>query len=583
MTRFVRASRTALERGPLLSRWSALGTLPVALTVMGPYLGPDAPQQLPELLLAASASWMIIAAILCVPARIARAVLSPRGRAVLVGVPVLALAAARPVLTDLCAEAFGADPAPERWLPFRIATNLVVWPVLLLAIAVLVASFRALRVANRRLAAAIALGSADADRLRAREARARSAAAACAAELRARLAGLEATPEAVRAFGAGPVRDWSHRLADLADVGGFSGVAADALGATAPAPAAAPAAAPATPRLRLPPVGTVSIAYAFAVLPYALHTVPPLPFAAGALAILLGGVAIDLLARRLRSGTALFAALWGVVGLALAAAQLVDPALPAHYAWVPVVALPAIALAAERISALVHGLRSEERRLEAALLARRRRLAEEDAGTARALRAAAGILHRDLQGACVHFAAVRTHENPNAEAAERDANALRVECGTALDRVARAFESAPDPIPGGERLDATLRSWSLVLALDVRIDIGARQELERSDALVERALEIVTEGLVNAVKHADGRTASVRATRIPTGAGPVLQVEVIAPGALPPAAALRRNAPAAALGAELLQRGADTVLRARLRAPAVVPPEHRAEAPNSPE
>ncbi|WP_416446699.1 hypothetical protein AB3K78_05045 [Leucobacter sp. HNU] len=573
MRRFSQALRTVIERGPLLSRWSACGTLPIALSVMGPFLGPRAPQQFPELLLAALASWVVIAGLLCIPAGIARAILSPGARTVLVGAPVLLLSAARPLLTDLCAALLGADPPPAQWLPFRIATNVVVWPILLLVIAVIVASFRGLRIANRRLAEATESGRTDADRLRAREDAARSATAACAVELRTRLRGLDASPDAVRVFGTGPVRDWSRRLAELADAD-----LADAVPLSRPSdPAAAAARETATPRLRLPPMGTVPCAYALAVLPYAVHTVAPLTLAAGALTILLSGVVVDLSARRLRHGTALFAVLWGIVGLSLAAAQLVDPALPAHYAWVPAIAIPLIALAAERTSALVHGLRSEERRLEAALLARRRRLAEGDADTTRALRAAAGVLHRDVQGACVHFAAA----NANAGADDRGASAWRAACGAALDRVDRIFETEPEPAPGCERLAATLRSWSLVLALDVRIDAGARQELERSDALAERALEVVTEGLVNAVKHTHGRAASVRATRIPTGGGPIVQVDVVAPGVLPPAAALRPNAPAAALGAELLQSGTDTVLRARLRAPAVVPPEHRAEASNA--
>lgn len=220
MRPLVRTLRSTLGRGRLLNRWSAIGTLPVALTVMGPYLAPIAPSTAPALLLAALLSWAVPALLLCVPARLAENRISARARVLLVGIPVLALAAARPVLTDRFAVALGVEAAPEQWLPFRIATNLVVWPILLLAIAVLVASFRARRSANERLASALERMRGDERLLAAYDAEARETVTDCAEDLRTRLDDLDtADPRAVRALALGPIRDWAHRLSALAESG----------------------------------------------------------------------------------------------------------------------------------------------------------------------------------------------------------------------------------------------------------------------------------------------------------------------------------------------------------------------------
>lgn len=588
MRRLARALRAILGRSPLLTRWSAIATLPVALTVMGPYLGPDEPDTLPRLLLAALISWAIPALLLWPVARASRELLAPGARVLLVAIPVVALAAARPLLTDLCGRLLGVEPAPAEWLPFRIATNAVVWPVLLLAIAALVSALRALRATNRRLADAIEDEAGDEERLHAREAEARAAIAGCLSDLRGRLDALDPpTGETVLAFATGPVRDWSHRFAADAAVVVVGGPVGSVPSAGAPGGRRAPRGTGGPrrsgerrtrgPKLRLPPIGVVGLAYALAVLPYALRTVPPAELAGSAALILLGGTAIELLARRTARGAAVLPAFWGGLGLVLAAVQLADPALPGAYAWVPVVALPAIAVLAARISALVHGLRADERRLETALRDRRHRLGESGAGLAHRLRDAAAVLHRDVQGACVRFAADRSTGASDAGAAD-GADGLRAEVLDALARIEHAsVHPAPASAPAGgaERLDAALSSWGRALELSIGIDADARGELDRSARLAEAAYDTVTEGLVNAVKHSDSRTASIRISRIPTGAGPALQIEVAAPGILPPGAALRHDAPAAGLGAELLQRGGETVLRARLRPPAVVPPEHR--------
>lgn len=585
MRRVVRTLRAILGRGRLLTRWSAIATLPVALTIMGPYLALVSPGTVPALLLAALLSWAIPALLLWGAVRLAENRVSRRARALLVGIPVLVLAAARPILTDRFAVMLGVDAAPAQWLPFRIATNLLVWPILLLAIAVLVASFRARRSANERLASALERMRGDERRLGLYDAEARGAVAACAEDLRTRLGRLDASdPGAVRAFAIGSVRGWSHRISVLAERGAGDSDAGETPGTVAlrtvqqvPAPVHGQIR---RPPLRVPPVGTVALGYGVAVLPYALSTLDPVDLLVSTALILSCGMVIDFAARRFRRGAMLVPLLWGVAGIAIAVGQARNGAVPAHYAWVPAIALPAAALIACRLSALVHGMRAEERRLEAALRERRRRLAEGGANTERTLRAVAGVLHRDVQGACVRLVAEAHSAGPStARSSAASASELRAVLGAAVRGLDGAFErtGAGGGAPAGERLAATLESWGRVLDLRIETTEEAQRELDRSDPLAERTLEVVIEGLVNAVKHSDTRSAVVRATRVPTGGGPMLRVEVAAPGIIPPAAALRRDAPAAALGAELVQRGADAVLCAELRIPAVVPAAHPPE------
>lgn len=600
MRRVAGATAAAVGGGRFFGTWTLIGSLPVALTVMGGYLGPMPLEALPLSAVASALAWVVSVAFCLLPAWAERRASRPRTRAAVVVSALIVVIAVRPPLLDLIVTRFGLPVAPASWLPFRLATNFLVWIPVLLGLAIAGQLVRTLRATNARLAAIEERMGEDAQRQQAWDAEARGEVARCADDLRRALLGDgPLDPTLVERFAQGPVRAWARRLSALAHA---DPAAADPV----PTGPIRRGDGHRTPWFRLPPIGVIIGIYLAMVAPYALRTLGmPRTATMIVLSALLGTV-IDLAPRVLPRRVpmpvrwaALLVTATGVGGV-IATALCASGAIPTRFALVPILGLPALAAAVGRCSALFHGLRSEGRRLETSIRERRRRLLDASAVRTRALEEAARLVHRDVQGACVllvarhrraaeavglavvpESTAARGPENPVAPGQEL-AQDLGQElaqglCGTVSGAIAEleaVFDRAAEEVIGHAEIEEALDSWERIVEVDRRIDPDCASALDEDGVLSRQVLEIVSEGIVNAVKHADARRVRVRMERIVTGGGPELVLEVAASAVLPAGAALRADAPAALMGASLRQRGADAVLAARLPMGRVVSPAH---------
>jgi len=83
------------------------------------------------------------------------------------------------------------------------------------------------------------------------------------------------------------------------------------------------------------------------------------------------------------------------------------------------------------------------------------------------------------------------------------------------------------PETAGESIDDLRDAWSIVIATELRCDDRARLALNAS-SIRDRAVQIVNEALVNALKHSAARTARIELV----GTADALRVHVAASGTL---------------------------------------------------
>ena len=566
-----RAAVGAVSSGRFLTAWSIAITLPLSLTVMAP-VGMGV-ALMPALL----ATWLCFAAGLTAVALLERRALAARIHTVVVLGGVGLCGALRPVVQDAWLRLSGFDAPPSDQLPFRIATNVVVWLLVLGVVAVIVGALRALRRTNallRSVAAALSQAQARTEAF-AREARDLVSASTSALD-----AAIDAAPDSsagVRQLGAEHLRVWSHRLSALAenDRGKHEHPGPDA-STEHPSP----------PRqrlsLRVPPRGVVALVYAASLLPYAARTQGPIDLLIG-LVLLVGGSAIvddvsrhRTLSRSPRRAAALFLGLSAVLGLALSALAIAQGVAPI-VAAVSAVAYLGFALAAGLCAGALHDLRRERRRLSGAV-ADAQRVARAGTRPAReGLRGAAELLHRDGQGACVVFALAHPMPTPNA------LQRLRHDLRAVVDRLPQAFALAQDP--GGQvSLRGLFDTWAHVIDLRIDIDDEAHEAIATVPWIARDCYDVIAEGLLNAAKHGTERRAEVSLSQVATGAGPQLRVRVSSVGTAPRGAVLRASSRVHELGARLLPGGEGVTLEASFplaAAPVVVSAEHRGRAPGT--
>ncbi len=541
--------------GRFVTRHTFVAILLVSVIVLPPTPAPLHPgQRLVVSVVTAGLSalvWVVVAVA-------ERATTRPVLRGAIVLILLVAWAVSRPSLQDAVSLALGLPVPPPGAEVLRAATNVLVWAIALPGTAVLVDAARTARSTNALLRVVLDDLRASAERARAFAADAAAAVGAAASLVRTPV---EADTDAVRARAAA-VRARAHDLPALpiARVHGRVDVA--------------PASRPARTLTRLPPPGAVSATYALAVLPFALRTVDAVAVATGiALTLLVGSAAeaVPRLGRARRSSRrrsrryAWSVTLAGVFLAGLASAQGV--AWPT--AVVPLLVFPALAWAMTSWRTGARAVAVERRRLSTAITALTR---SDDRGTraSRAgLRAAADVLHRDVQGVLVLWAL--RHPDPS----PADAAALSPILASLADDVETAF-AAPPVTADAPALDALLATWGHALRIDARLDAEARVLLDADAALAGEAVEVVAEGLLNVAKHARRREAVVSAHVVRTGGGLRLRVTVETPGALAPGTTLRRGARVERLGGRLTA-DADTVrLTADLTpgVPVVVSTEH---------
>ena len=597
MTRLVAATRSALASGRFISAWTIGASLLLSLTVMAPAVsGPAA-----QVFAAGFLTWVCFAAALAVLGAIERVCgrgaaphRAARVRTTIVVVGVALIAAARPAVQDAWLRSVGVTP-PEEWqLLFRVATNVAVWVVVFTAIAIVVGALRSLRDTNALLRAAVA-ERADLDRRTAAfDAVARDSVHRAIGDVSRALTVLAASDHAgaddVRAFAVDEVRPASHALAELAHAPvpalapppdpADPGSATDAPDARDPPdpsvardPSDAAASVTRAMRLRVPPRWAVAVLYAACVLPYALRETSLLEIGAGVLVAIGGGALIDGASRHrgIRHREAVFvggsiacAVLLALVALACGA--------PLGRALIAALVYAVVALGVAACAGVLRALRVEQRRLSG-VVATAQRAARAGTRPAReALDEAAELLHRDLQGRCAVFALEHSEPSPDERAI------LVAQLRDALDEVGDVFARGRrvDPVS----LDAIVATWGRVIDLSVSVTPRAQAAFDAGDPAARDAYDIVSEGVLNAVKHTGQRRADVAVDVVSTGAGAVLAVRVHSFGSLPAGAQLRPASRVASLGAVLSATPDGAVLEARLPlsgaspAAAVVSAEH---------
>lgn len=586
MMALVRAVRGALVGGRFLTVWSAVAVTLLSLTIMAPVgAGIDVVRAFPATVGATLALLVGLGLVAAGERRVRRA----STRTVIVVGGVLVCAALRPIAQDLWAGALELPTPSASQLPFRIATNVVVWPIVLAAVAVLTQSLRALRHTNALLREVVGELAGARERAGRAERAARRLLEAATAALQRDVdaladaprgaegaPGAEAGAEAVRRLAGGGFREWAHQLQELAEDPGAppslpaptisarrSDVGGDAAGARLP--------------LRVPPRGAVTLLYVVCTLPFALRTTAPAALLVGFVVVCVVGAAVDAIPRMrrfggsARSATTAFLASALVAGaaLSLVAAMTGQTGVPVV---LPTVDYVAFAGAASLCAGALHARRREQRRLSGAVARAQQAMRDGVRPVREGLRRAAELLHREGQGACVQFALA--HPAPRGD----DIARLRGVLTDVVQRMPAAYASAEHDADA-DALDRLTETWSRVIALDVDISPAARSALDGAPWVARDVYDVAAEGLLNAVKHGGRPRAAVEVALVATGAGPRIRVRVRSEGELAPGSGLRPASHLRHLGAQLSSAGSGALLEGSFALPSaatVVSAEHPA-------
>ncbi|QEW00898.1 hypothetical protein F6J84_12810 [Microbacterium caowuchunii] len=548
-----------MTSGRFFTWWSAAVSLLASVTVLGSYFGVTQAQDYPAAVGVSAIGWAVIAALVLPVAWAERRVRSPRGRAALVLATLVAVSVLRPFLNDAIAAALLPTQPSGGWAQ-RIATNLLVWVLLLSLVAIATVGYAGSRSVGRRLRSARAALAAAGERAAVFERQAQAELDASFARIRTGLETLRTGRpgfEDVRAFSA-VVREASHRLEDVARTE-LPPVAGDV------APAAPPVGSsrPILSRLRPPPPFTVAGIYFAASLPYIVTVAPWYLVLLSIVALALLSGAADVLSRRLGarrppSGRgATLIVVWAGAGAVYSAVAFALHPESGGIVLVPILAFPGIAVAIALCADAGRRSIVQERLLTSALAAEAAALAALAARTRASLDTAAERLHGHVQGRCVVFAAALDER----DATTSEAEAFAVTIDRALEEMRHG---ATDGTRASDVLADVITSWTNVLRISSEIDPAARSVL--ADAGIRRRVaDIAAEAFVNAVKHSGARSAelSVRPADEP---GQALLVEVAAPGVLADGLRMRGRG-LAHLSARAYQRGADVVLEASVPDP----------------
>ncbi|GAA2446255.1 hypothetical protein [Agromyces soli] len=538
----------AASGGTFLTPWSWLLTLPLAVTVLGGYDAAGTASERAAGVGVAFAVHALLAAAALPLALAERRLAHPGRRALVAGCAIVVLGILRPLLTAWLTATAGLPPFPAPMGP-RIATNLAATTIALPIVAVAVTAVRRRAAAIAALAdvaAALQAGRSGGQDLRtAAEAESRAVAERFRSALGVLLAaGRDADratrAAALRAFAQGTARPLSHRLA------AFRPPAAPGIPVDPRAPLDVRAAGGDRRRggPTPPPPGLAVGLTILAFLPYALaHDGAVAALSGSAIALglgLSGEIVTARLARaaRARSGeVALLGATMTGAVLALVPPQFIGgpvellPVLPSYLA---------VSLVAGAAAAAVGRLRRELARLEGEIARYSADVAEHGRAVHAGREAARRALHDDAQGGCLVAATLLERAAPT------EAEARWAEAVAELERVARQLEASqsesesepepePEPVPAARPsrparsgLAEVLSAWSRAIELDIASDPVALARLEHEPALGALAVDVVSEALVNAVKHG-ARSAAIRFECEPSGN---VMIRVAAPGRL---------------------------------------------------
>ena len=429
----------AITSGRYFTWWSVLALLPVALLLLS--LGLHTAQDLRQAgaAIALNAVGWVVCCLLLTPAALAeRRLRGPTARGVTVLATTLVVAVLRPHLNDLLVTWFTDWPVAGG-LPVRTLMSVVVWPVLLIAVAVAVDASDTANHVNRRLRAALAaLAGGDASAgLQTREARARVV--GVVEDLRRQVAAFRTGVvdfDRVREF-SDAVREASHSLDEYADQGLPTGVIR-----TRPS---------FFERLRPPPVGLVPIVATFSTLPFTFH-LPPGLIVTWAVLVFGVGTACEFVAWLVAHNRSPRGQGRVVVGEAIVAGTSVPLTLllVAGYAEVTWILPGEVIVVLTLLAAFARGAfdraDAEQRVLTEALGQIRAAGSGAVAPTVEYVHRAADTLHGAVQGRCVVFAATLEDDPATPEQVEEFIESV----GARLDLVvAPQTDLTVDPRPAG--------------------------------------------------------------------------------------------------------------------------------------
>lgn len=355
----------------------------LALTAMGPLVSLHTREDLRPAVLAAMAAWVVFAGILVVGAWLERKLPVRRQRAVCVLAAIGIAGVSRPFLQDRLMTLWGGDPPDADQRVVRVVTNVIVWTVVISVIAIAVDAERNRRQVNQLLRQALSELQTTGQRSAEFDDAARQSVSRCAQQLRDKFATWVEPDRMDRARAAAAseqVRLFSHELAD------------QARGPLPTAPVTVPevVADARRPRLRLPPVGLVTVLYLLIFLPYAVARLSAREVVSSLVILTVCGWLADLAPRRLphrylpRHRPALFLALAVLVGGAVTMNSVIVGHRGGLAILFPVIAYPALALASCLCYGVLNSRRVAERRLNTAVAqaSRSARLSTADSRTA---------------------------------------------------------------------------------------------------------------------------------------------------------------------------------------------------------
>lgn len=537
----------AVSGGSFYTRWSAVLSLLVAGVFSVPAVGGTGVEAYLRGASVAILGWALLAALLVPVAVAERRLRSRTVRGILVLVALGVAATVRSGVNDVISVAL-FDIVPAGPVSSRIATNLVTAFALLSIIAVITSRHADARSAADRLRIALArVEGADARRQRVMR-EARVAAVSGVAVLRAareRMLAGTVDFDAVRAF-SDQVRELSHVLDRMLRSRAETGTETGAEIGAAPGFAR---------RLVAPPWLCVGPLYAVACLPYAVGAGGPgvalAGLVTGAVIDLAAGVAVRRWAPPPRRAP-LFLLVWLAGGTAMSIVTYVFLPDVGVLGLVPVFAVPVVAILVSLCRDALARARDDESSATAGLAEVARDAAAADLRAGASIRRAIDLLHGRAQGACVVFAALADERAPT----PAETTAFRRRVDAAFDEISDPT-AATGPVATltlGEVLDPILQTWEPAVEVTRRIGDTAAA-LAAPPETGDRVTSIVTEALVNAVKHSGARHAEIAAELVTPG---LLRLRVASPGHLGPLA--RRGL--GSIDARLLQEGDTVVLEA---------------------
>lgn len=537
----------AVSGGGFYTRWSAAASLLVAGIFSVPSVGGVGIESYLRGATVAVLGWAVLAALLVPVAVAERRLPSRTARGALVLVGLVAVATLRSFVNDAISSAlFGIAPGGP--MSSRIATNLVTAVALLSIVAVITSRHAASRAAAERLRSALArVASAEAQRQQIAS-DSRAVLVTGIAELRRareRMLGGPVDFEAVRAFSE-EVRALSHRVDRMRRL-------PDAGASAAPLPHEPSARL--SLRLIAPRWLSVAPLYAVACMPYAVAAGGPwvglAGLGGGILVDLVGGAAVRRWARPPRPVA--FLAIWTAAGVVMSIVTYLFLPHIGVLGLVPVLAVPVVAVLVALCRDALFRAGADERRAAAGLADVAREAAEVDEGAS--VRRAIDVLHGRAQGACVVFGARVDERAPTPD----EVADFRGRTEAAFDDI--LDDGVSERMPASERLDRLIEAWAPAVAVTQHIDDDVRHRLGDPET-ADRVVSLVTDALVNAVKHSGARRARVVA-RV-TGSGALL-LRVSSPGRLVP----HPGRGLGTRGRRVFQDGDDVVLESVFPLPSV--------------